>query len=54
MRRNTYDAATGVITLSADRAEAVQQVARHYIGLFGDEASLATHCASSTPCCRQY
>ncbi|MDQ5881451.1 MAG: nitric oxide reductase subunit, partial [Pseudomonadota bacterium] len=42
MRRNTHDAANGVVTLSAERAEAVQQVARHYIGLFGDEASLAT------------
>ena len=41
MRRNTHDAATNVITLSAERAEAVKQVARHYIGLFGDEASLA-------------
>ncbi|MDQ5882201.1 MAG: nitric oxide reductase subunit, partial [Pseudomonadota bacterium] len=42
MRRNTHDAATGVVTLSVERTEAVQQVARHYIGLFGDEASLAT------------
>ena len=41
MRRNTHDAATNVITLSAERAEAVQQVAGHYIGLFGDDASLA-------------
>ena len=40
MRRNTYDAATGVITLSPERAEAVQQVVRHYAGLFGDDASL--------------
>ncbi|TAM50116.1 MAG: nitric-oxide reductase large subunit [Burkholderiaceae bacterium] len=40
MRRNTYDAATGVITLSRERAEAVRQVARHYAGLFGDDAAL--------------
>jgi len=39
MRKNTYDKQTGVITLSADRAQAVQQVAQHYIGLFGDDAS---------------
>ncbi|MFC5299909.1 nitric-oxide reductase large subunit [Azospira restricta] len=41
MRRNTYDAQSGTITLSAERAAAVQQVARHYADLFGDEASLA-------------
>lgn len=40
MRANTYDAKTGVITLSADRAKSVQQVAQHYISLFGDDASL--------------
>jgi nitric oxide reductase subunit B len=40
MRRNTYDAATGTITLSPERAEAVQQIAHHYIGLFGNDASL--------------
>ena len=40
MRRNTLDAATNVITLSDARAAAVKQVARHYIGLFGDETSL--------------
>ena len=39
MRGNTYDSKSGVITLSADRAQAVQQVAQHYIGLFGDDAS---------------
>ncbi|HCY63299.1 MAG TPA: nitric oxide reductase large subunit [Oxalobacteraceae bacterium] len=37
MRRNTYDAQTGQITLSAERAQAVQEVAKHYAGLFGDE-----------------
>lgn len=40
MRRNTYDASNGSITLSPERAEAVKQVAGHYAGLFGNEASL--------------
>jgi nitric oxide reductase subunit B len=40
MRRNTYDATTGAITLSPERAEAVRQVARHYTALFGNDASL--------------
>ncbi len=40
MRANTYDAATGAITLSPERAEAVQQVAKHYTDLFGDAPSL--------------
>ena len=40
MRRNTYDATTGIITLSPERAEAVIQVTRHYTGLFGNDPSL--------------
>jgi len=40
MRRNSYDAATGTIVLSNDRAEAVRQVARHYRSLFGDDPAL--------------
>ncbi len=40
MRRNTYDAATGIITLSPDRAAAVLQITRHYTGLFGNDESL--------------
>jgi len=40
LRRNTYDAASGTLALSAARAEAVREVARHYAGLFGDAASL--------------
>jgi nitric oxide reductase subunit B len=40
MRRNTYDKATDTITLSADRAAAVRQVAEHYIGLFGTDPKL--------------
>ncbi|TAN69050.1 MAG: nitric-oxide reductase large subunit [Methylobacter sp.] len=39
MRKNTYDKQTGVISLSVDRAQAVQQVAQHYKKLFGDDAS---------------
>jgi len=40
MRRNSYNAETGTITLSDDRAAAVRQVAAHYNDLFGDEKSL--------------
>ena len=40
MRKNTYDAATGRLTLSEDRAEAVRQVASHYTGLFGNDPAL--------------
>jgi nitric oxide reductase subunit B len=34
MRTNTYDASTGVVTLSDDRAQAIAAVARHYSDLF--------------------
>ncbi|MDB5951935.1 MAG: putative nitric oxide reductase [Massilia sp.] len=40
MRTNTYDAATGAVTLSPDRAEAVRQVVLHYTSLFGNDAAL--------------
>ncbi len=40
MRANTYDAATGVLTVSADRAVVMEQVATHYRALFSDDASL--------------
>ena len=40
MRHNTYDASSGVITVSEGRATAIREVARHYEGLFGDDASL--------------
>ncbi|MDP3841502.1 MAG: nitric-oxide reductase large subunit [Oxalobacteraceae bacterium] len=40
MRRNTYDDQNGVVTLTPERAAAVQQVARHYAGLFGDDTAL--------------
>ncbi len=35
MRRNSYDAQTGTLTLSADRVKAIHEVADHYIKLFG-------------------
>ncbi|MBE0620173.1 MAG: nitric-oxide reductase large subunit [Burkholderiales bacterium] len=40
MRRNTYDKQSGTITLSDERAQAVQQLAAHYTGLFGDDQKL--------------
>jgi nitric oxide reductase subunit B len=40
MRRNTHDEASGTVTMSPERAEAIQEVARHYEGLFGNDASL--------------
>jgi nitric oxide reductase subunit B len=42
MRANTYDAATGVVTVSDDRAAVIQQVAKHYDGLFGNDLELNT------------
>jgi nitric oxide reductase subunit B len=42
MRRNTYDAATGVLTIPADRAEAIRRTAAHYDGLFGDDPAYET------------
>lgn len=40
MRLNTYDANRGSITLSPERALAVQQVTQHYTSLFGNDAAL--------------
>ena len=37
MRRNTFDAATGTITLDNDRVAAVAEVAAHYVSLFGSD-----------------
>lgn len=39
MRSNTYDAASGVLTVSVERAAAIREQAQHYSGLFGDDAS---------------
>ena len=40
LRRNTYDAATGTVTVSADRARAIAEVQAHYEALFGDAPGL--------------
>lgn len=42
MRRNTYDAASGRLTVSPERAQAIRQVAAHIDGLFGTDPKLAT------------
>ncbi|MEC5387250.1 nitric-oxide reductase large subunit [Uliginosibacterium sp. H3] len=40
LRHNTYDAATGNITVSAERATAIAALTKHYTDLFGDEPKL--------------
>jgi nitric oxide reductase subunit B len=40
LRTNTYDAATGTVTVSADRAAAMAQVKAHYMALLGDDPAL--------------
>jgi nitric oxide reductase subunit B len=42
MRRNTYDAETGKVTVSAQRAQAIRDTARHYDALYGTDPQLAT------------
>src|SRR4051794_21534723 len=41
MRANTYNEQTGAITVTPERAKAIRQVAGHYVGLFGNDQSLA-------------
>jgi nitric oxide reductase subunit B len=41
MRHNSYDAATGTLTLSDERAAVVRQLSKHYSGLFGADPTLA-------------
>lgn len=41
VRQNTYNPDTGVITLSEDRARAIEQVAGHYQSLFSDDETTA-------------
>ena len=41
MRTNTYDPATGTITLSRDRVAALSNVAAHYESLFGNDPATA-------------
>jgi nitric oxide reductase subunit B len=40
LRRNTYDATTNTITVSAERAQAIAEVQGHYTALFGDDPAL--------------
>lgn len=40
LRTNSYDIKTGTITVSAERAQAIQLVAAHYVGLFGGDPAL--------------
>ena len=37
LRRNRYDAATGTLTVSSARAQAIGEVEQHYTALFGDD-----------------
>jgi nitric oxide reductase subunit B len=41
MRRNTYDPATGTITIGRDRLAAISNVAAHYESLFGNDPATA-------------
>jgi nitric oxide reductase subunit B len=41
MRRNTYDPATGTISISRDRLAALSNVAAHYESLFGNDPATA-------------
>lgn len=63
MRKNTYDPATQIVTVSDNRAQAINTVAAHYVALFtaqGDsylklrqDYALPLHAALSTPDARQ-
>ncbi|XXX81537.1 cbb3-type cytochrome c oxidase subunit I [Sorangium sp. So ce134] len=41
MRESAVDPATGALTISEDRARAIEETAAHYRGLFGDDPALA-------------
>ena len=41
MRKNTYDAKAGALTVSSERGAAILQTENHYRGLFGSDPSLA-------------
>lgn len=41
LRTNTWDAASGTITVSNDRAQAIAEVSQHYVDLFGDAEALS-------------
>lgn len=40
LRTNTYDKASGTLTVSTDRANVIAATADHYAGLFGDDPAL--------------
>ena len=40
LRHNSYDAKTGTLTVSPERAQAIRELAAHYSGLFGSDAKL--------------
>lgn len=40
MRQNTYDAQSGILTLSEERAEAIEKTAAHYLALFGSDRAM--------------
>ncbi|HTJ97690.1 MAG TPA: nitric-oxide reductase large subunit, partial [Rhodocyclaceae bacterium] len=40
LRSNRYDAETGTLIVSQERAAAIKQLIRHYTGLFGNDAAL--------------
>jgi nitric oxide reductase subunit B len=42
LRHNSYDPATGIITVSAERAAAMDLVAKHYAAIFGGDPAAAT------------
>jgi len=42
IRKNTYNANTGILTISPLRAEAINAVSKHYEGLFMNDPSLAS------------
>ncbi len=41
-RRNRYDARTGILTITDERADAIAQVAAHYESVFGNDPATAT------------
>ena len=41
LRKNTYDSASGVVSVSAERAQAIAEVQQHFDALYGNDASLA-------------
>src|SRR5689334_10972682 len=40
IRENTFDAASGLIVIPVERAEAIAEVAKHYTALFGSDPQL--------------